>query len=132
MDFSLQRRKWERELFRSGLHREVTTTHFLPTNLLQYLRLRIPSLSTNACHGRISVMFKRRQLGNFTATRLAGLCRIIAASPSVDNAIAERARLLKLDWEALQANPTTYSARREHHRVSKELQDRMVEFLATL
>ena len=77
-------------------------------------------------------MLKRRQLENFTATRLAGLCGVIAASPSVDRSLAERACLLKLEWEALQVSPTTYAARQEHHRISKELNDRMVEFLATV
>jgi hypothetical protein len=82
------------------------------------------------CHGRIRLMLKRRQLENFTITRLAGLCGVIAASPSVDKALVDHARLLKLEWEALQVSPTTYAAGQEHHRISKELNDRMVEFLA--
>ena len=77
-------------------------------------------------------MLKRRQLEGFTLARLAGLCGVIAASPWVDKTLAERARLLKLDWEALQVTPTTHTARREHHRISKELTARMVELLATI
>jgi hypothetical protein len=77
------------------------------------------------------LMLKRRQLENFTVTRLAGLCRVIAANPAMDSLLAERARLLELEWEALQVIPSTYTARREHHRKMKELTTKMVEFLAT-
>jgi hypothetical protein len=77
-------------------------------------------------------MLKRRQLESFTLCRLAGLCGVIGASPSVDKTLAERARLLKREWEALLVTPTTYTARKEHHRISKELTARMVELLATI
>jgi hypothetical protein len=58
--------------------------------------------------------------------------RRVGASPSVDKTLAERARLLKREWEALQVTPTTYTARREHHKISEELTARMVELLATI
>jgi hypothetical protein len=77
-------------------------------------------------------MLKKRQLESFTLTRLAGICGVIAASPSVDKAIADQARRLKLEWEALQVAPTTYTAQRERHRVLKELTAKMVEFLAII
>jgi hypothetical protein len=77
-------------------------------------------------------MLKRRQLESFTLGRLAGLCGVVGASPSVDKTLGERARLLKREWEALQVIPTTYTARREHHRISEELTARMLELLATI
>jgi hypothetical protein len=48
----------------------------------------------------------------------------------MDSLLAERARLLELEWEALQVTPSAYTARREHHRKMKELTTKMVEFLA--
>ena len=77
-------------------------------------------------------MLKRRQLENFTVTRLAGLCRVIAANPAMDSLLAERARLLELEWEALQLTARTYKAWREHHWKIKELATRMVELLSSI
>jgi len=103
---------------------------FFRGRLLQYLKSGIRLSVLEAHHGKIGLMLKRRQLENFTVTRLAGLCRVIAANPAMDNLLAERARLLELEWEALQVTPSAYTARREHHRKMKELTTKMVEFLA--
>jgi hypothetical protein len=105
---------------------------FLPRRLLPYLTSgeRLSLLDTH--HGKIRLMLKRRQLENFTATRLAGLCRVIAANAAMDKVLAERARLLELEWKTLQVTPSTYAARREHHRKMKELTTKMVELLSTI
>jgi len=103
---------------------------FFRGRLLQYLRSGIRLSVLEAHHGKIGLMLKRRQLENFTVTRLAGLCRVIAANPAMDGLLAERARLLELEWEELQVTPSAYTARREHHRKMKELTTKMVEFLA--
>jgi len=46
--------------------------------------------------------------------------------------LAERARLLELEWEALQLTARTYKAWREHHWKIKELAIRMVELLSSI
>ena len=113
---------------------QIVNLH-IPSALLksdssQYPASRFRSLLCFASHGRIRVMLKKRQPEGFTLTRLAGLCGVIAAGPSVDKAMADPARRLKLKWEALQVTPTTYRAQREHQRILKELTTRMVELLA--
>ncbi len=77
-------------------------------------------------------MIEKRQLEKVSVTRLAGLCRVIAANAAKNKVLAERARLLELEWEALQLTARTYKAWREHHWKIKEFATRMVELLSSI
>jgi hypothetical protein len=104
----------------------------VPKRLLQYPRSGVRLSVLDKHHGILGLMLKRRQLESFTVTRLARLCRAIAANAAMDQVLVERARLLELEWEALQVTPSRYTARREHHRKMKELTTNMVELLSTI